>query len=66
VQDWKEDRTAGYDPRVMYSTGGPICLVQLENNLFFKARLLWERGWGGQGVEGGGDCITHDGEKYYW
>ncbi len=22
------DRTAGYDPRVMFSTGGPICLVQ--------------------------------------
>jgi hypothetical protein len=24
------------------------------------------RGWRGGVGGGGGDCITHDGEKYYW
>jgi hypothetical protein len=65
VQDWKEERTAGYDPRVMYSTGGPICLVQLNNNLFFKARLLGERGGGGRGGGGRVECMSHDEEKFY-
>ena len=44
MQDWKEDGTAGYDPRVMYSTGGPICLVQLETT-YLVAIVTAERGF---------------------
>jgi hypothetical protein len=52
VQDWKEDGTAGYDPRVMYSTGGPICLVQLETTYFLR-HDCYGRGVGGSGGGGG-------------
>jgi hypothetical protein len=54
-----EDGTTGYDPRVMFWTRGPICLVQHKLVYFillcYEGLLGGERGGGGVGGRIGGE-----------